>query len=137
MLAAYVFIMLPRRKGSIKRFRDPHVSLSVCLSHGAAALGYRHAGKKAYRLHQLHPLHLRLAACSLAMCGQIPTPAPRHSVFLQAGCPTCRPTNSVKALIIINIFVWRHKVVTSEALGPGSVLLRKGKRESPGEEESL
>ena len=25
-------------------------------------------------------------------------PAPHHSVFLQAGCPTCRPTNSVKAL---------------------------------------
>jgi len=25
-------------------------------------------------------------------------PAPQHSVFLQAGCPSCRPTNSVKAL---------------------------------------
>ena len=25
-------------------------------------------------------------------------PAPHHSVFLQAGCPSCRPTNSVKAL---------------------------------------
>jgi len=25
------------------------------------------------------------------------TPAPHHSV-LQAGCPSCRPTNSVKAL---------------------------------------
>ena len=29
---------------------------------------------------------------------QITTPAPHHSVFLQAGCPACRPTNSVKAL---------------------------------------
>ena len=29
--------------------------------------------------------------------------------------------------IIINIFVERHKVVTSEALGPGSVLLNRGK----------
>ena len=29
---------------------------------------------------------------------QITTPAPQHSVFLQAGCPSCRPTNSVKAL---------------------------------------
>ena len=28
---------------------------------------------------------------------QITTPAPHHSVFLQAGCPSCRPTNSVKA----------------------------------------
>jgi len=24
--------------------------------------------------------------------------APHHSVFLRAGCPSCRPTNSVKAL---------------------------------------
>ena len=29
---------------------------------------------------------------------QITTPAPNHSVFLQARCPSCRPTNSVKAL---------------------------------------
>ena len=29
---------------------------------------------------------------------QTTTPAPHHSVFLQAGCRSCRPTNSVKAL---------------------------------------
>ena len=29
---------------------------------------------------------------------QITMPAPRSSVFLQAGCHSCRPTNSVKAL---------------------------------------
>jgi len=29
---------------------------------------------------------------------QITMPAPHHSVFLQAGCPSCRPTDSVKAL---------------------------------------
>jgi len=29
---------------------------------------------------------------------QITMPAPHHAVFLQAGCPSCRPTNSVKAL---------------------------------------
>ena len=29
---------------------------------------------------------------------QITTPAPHHSVFSQAGCPFCRPTNSIKAL---------------------------------------
>ena len=29
---------------------------------------------------------------------QITIPTPHHSVFLQAGCPSCRPTNSVKAL---------------------------------------
>jgi len=29
---------------------------------------------------------------------QITMPVPHHSVFLQAGCPSCRQTNSVKAL---------------------------------------
>jgi len=29
---------------------------------------------------------------------QTTAPTPHHSVFLQAGCPSCRPTNSVKAL---------------------------------------
>jgi len=29
---------------------------------------------------------------------QITMPAPHHSVFLQAGCPSYRPTNSIKAL---------------------------------------
>jgi len=29
---------------------------------------------------------------------QITMPAPHHSSFLQAGCPSCCPTNSVKAL---------------------------------------
>ena len=29
---------------------------------------------------------------------QITMPVPHHSSFLQAGCPSCRPTNSVKAL---------------------------------------
>ena len=33
--------------------------------------------------------------------GQITTPAPHCSVFLQAGCPSCCPTNSVKALKVI------------------------------------
>ena len=39
------------------------------------------------------------AICKSAPCSrQITTPAPHHSVFLQAGCPSCCPTNSVKAL---------------------------------------
>ena len=29
---------------------------------------------------------------------QITMPAPHHSCFLQAGCPSCSPTNSIKAL---------------------------------------
>ena len=42
-------------------------------------------------------------------------PVPHHSVFLQAGCPTCRPTNSVKALkalVTISFYllkiIWHH-----------------------------
>ena len=39
------------------------------------------------------------AICKPACCSrQITTPAPHHSVFLQARCPSCYPTNSVKAL---------------------------------------
>ena len=34
---------------------------------------------------------------------QITRPAPHHSVFLQARCPSCRPTNSVKALKAIEL----------------------------------
>ena len=38
------------------------------------------------------------ASLHLAPDRETTTPAPHHSVFLQAGCPSCRPTNSVKAL---------------------------------------
>ena len=39
------------------------------------------------------------AICKPAPCSrQVTTPAPHHSSFLQAGCPTCHPTNSIKAL---------------------------------------
>ena len=34
---------------------------------------------------------------------QITMPAPHHSVFLQARCPPCRPTNSVKALKALSV----------------------------------
>ena len=36
---------------------------------------------------------------------QITTPAPHHSVFLQAGCPSCRPNNSVKALKANSVYI--------------------------------
>ena len=37
--------------------------------------------------------------CKSAPCSrQITTPAAHRSVFLQAGCPSCRPTDSVRAL---------------------------------------
>ena len=42
---------------------------------------------------------IRWATCKSApRSRQITTPAPHHSVFLQAGCPSCHPTNSIKTL---------------------------------------
>ena len=38
------------------------------------------------------------AICKSAPRSRITTPAPHHSVFLQAGCSSCRPNNSVKAM---------------------------------------
>jgi len=40
------------------------------------------------------------AICIMQACtsSQTTTPTSLHSVFLQAGCPSCCPTNSVKAL---------------------------------------
>jgi len=52
------------------------------------------------------------AICKSAPCSrQITMPTPHHSVFLQAGCPSCRPTNSVKALKAdcSNIINQKHK----------------------------
>ena len=44
---------------------------------------------------------------------QITTPAPHHSVFLQAGCPSCRPTNSVKALKATQrVPIWKRHLCT-------------------------
>jgi len=48
---------------------------------------------------------IRWAICESAPCSrQTTTSAPHHFVFLQSGCPSCRPTNSVKALkALINL----------------------------------
>jgi len=50
----------------------------------------------------------QLAICNSAPHStEITTPAPLHSVFLRAGCSSCRPTNSIRALkahlLIFNI----------------------------------
>ena len=37
-------LVMPPAYGGIKRYRDPSLCPSICLSHGAAALGYRHSG---------------------------------------------------------------------------------------------
>ena len=39
---------------------------------------------------------------------QITTPAPHHSLFLQAGCPSCRPTNSVNATFYAIKWIFRN-----------------------------
>jgi len=59
---------------------------------GKTNLDFTEARDSEWQWHQL-------AICKSAPCSrQITTPAPHRSVFLQAGCPSCRPTNSVKAL---------------------------------------
>ena len=53
------------------------------------------------------------AVCKSApCCRQISMLAPHHSVFLQVGCPSCCPTNSVKALKAQtqDRVYWRQKV---------------------------
>ena len=42
---------------------------------------------------------------------QITTPAPHHSLFLQARCPSCCPTNSVKALKADIQYVCMHVII--------------------------
>ena len=39
---------------------------------------------------------------------QITTSVPHHLSVLQAGCPSCRPTNSIKALSSFEQNVWRR-----------------------------
>jgi len=55
-------------------------------------LDFTEARDSEWQWHQLG--HMQSAPRSR----QITTLAPHHSVFLQAGCPSCHPTNSVKAL---------------------------------------
>jgi len=58
---------------------------------GKTNLDFTEARDSEWQWHQLG--HMQYAPHSR----QITTPAPHHSVFLQDGCPSCRPTNSVKA----------------------------------------
>jgi len=45
-----------------------------------------------------HPFNGPLSGTTWVSLYQTTMPAPHHSCFLQAGCPSCRPTNSIKAL---------------------------------------
>jgi len=50
----------------------------------------------------------------LCTSSQTITPTSHHSVFLQARCPSCRPTNSIKALID---FTWDVNICDVRSLG--------------------
>jgi len=53
----------------------------------------------AWQWHQLD--HIQIICTSLQTDNHTTSPLPHHSVFLQAGCPSYRPTNSVKAQGIV------------------------------------
>ena len=60
------------------------------------------------------------AVCKLApRSRQITMPAPHHSVFLQAGCPSCRPTNSnyfwMKSMCD-SCSLWRTEVINNDSV---------------------
>jgi len=58
---------------------------------GKTNLDFTEARGSKWQWHQLGHMHVCISL-------QTTMPAPHHSVFLQAGCLSCRPTNSVKAL---------------------------------------
>jgi len=57
-------------------------------------LDFTEAGDSEWQWHQLG--HMQV--CISLQGRQITMPAPHLLSFLQAGCPSCRPNNSVKAL---------------------------------------
>jgi len=84
------------------------------------------------------------AICKSGPCSrQITTPAPHHLVFLQARCPSYRPTNSVKALkappahltedkidvkyTVLSAFTHTHRLIALCPGLPGSAGTRKVK----------
>ena len=61
---------------------------------GKSSLDFTEATDSEWQWHQLSHVMCKSAPRST----QITMPAPHRSVFLQAGCPSCHPTKSVKAL---------------------------------------
>ena len=97
-------------------------------------LDFTEARDSEWQLHQLG--HMQV--CSR----QITTPARHHSVFFQTGCPSCCPTNSVKALKemskteqnkkntkpnqcgIASIFFTYHHIVEWTGIAPFTLTIR-------------
>jgi len=63
---------------------------------GKICLDFTEARDSEWQWHQLG--HMQV--CTLLQANNHANT--HHSVFLQAGCPSCRPTNSVKAPKVIN-----------------------------------
>jgi len=74
--------------------------LHPCHTHTRLTALFRdHPGELVLKQETVSGSGISCAICKSApRSRQITMPAPHHSVFLQAGCPSCRPTNSVKAL---------------------------------------
>jgi len=63
---------------------------------GKTSLDYTKARDSEWQWHQLiQGCYMQVPATTSR---QITMPAPHHRVFLQAGCPSCHPNNSVEAL---------------------------------------
>jgi len=58
----------------------------------------------------------------------------KNSAFLTTSKTRFQPFLFNLIIIIINRFVWRHKVITSEALGSDSVSVSRERREGLGED---
>ena len=76
-------------KATKKRRRTTQVSR---YQKGRTNMDFTEARDSEWQWHQLG--HMQVCTSSR----EITTPAPQHSVFLQARCLSCYPTNSVKAL---------------------------------------
>ena len=81
--------------------RTTHVSR---YQKGKTNLDFTEARESEWQWHQLG--HMQV--CSSLQTDNHPS-TPHHSVFLLARCPSCRPTNSVKALKAQLCIVMRHK----------------------------
>ena len=65
----------------------------------------------------------RWAICKSApRTRQTTMPEPHRSVFLHAGCPSCRPTNSVKALKALVLRMQRKYVAVLQMLNKNAVI---------------
>jgi len=86
----------------------PHTRLTA-LCPGLPGVSQYQKGKTNLEFTEARDSGISWAICKSAPCSrQITMPTPHHSVFLQARCPSCRPTNSVKALKALLLTTPQH-----------------------------